>query len=132
MRGSVIIATVTAVTLAVAGCYKLQPVSLERLAVREPPQVWVTTTDFDVVLLENPKVFGDTLVGQVNGEYAELAPGQWQAVRMRTQDKAKTLALVGGTVVGIGMAALLFSGTGGSSSSNFPRCQDEPTDPNCV
>jgi hypothetical protein len=132
MRSTAVIASLIAVTLSGAGCYKLQPVSLQRLTVREPPAVWVTTADFTVLVLEKPRVFGDTLVGQVGGQYTELPPGEWQTIRMRTRDKAKTLALVGGTALGIGMAALLFSGSGASVTpdSNI-SCTEFPSDPNC-
>lgn len=131
MRGT-IIASFIIVALSISGCYKLQPVSRERLVIKDPSQVWVTTTDFETVVLEKPKFFGDTLVGQVNGQYTELMPGQWQTVRVRTQDTGKTLALVGGVAVGLGMAALLFTGTGGGQTydSNI-SCTDEPANPNC-
>ena len=75
-------------------------------------------------------MFGDTLVGFVEGQYQELPLAELQSVRARQVDKLRTALLVGGVIVagGVAMAALQ---DGGESDPNIQMEDDIvlPIDP---
>lgn len=66
----------------------------EYLSTKQPERVWVTRTDGAVVVVNGPQVFGDSLVGFVNGEYAEMPLGQVRQLLARQPARGRTALLI--------------------------------------
>jgi len=120
-------AIVAAVLLPVfVACTTLRPVpdANTYLSGSRPNQVWVRTGDGTVVL-EGPRLLGDTLVGFVDGEYREFMPGEVHGVEVRQPAKWRTIALVSGLVVVGGVLVAVLASTG--PSSEIPNPEQPPT-----
>jgi hypothetical protein len=81
--------------------------------------------------VSGPQVFGDTLVGYVNGAFQELATAGVQRVAMRRPARAKTIALIAGATAGATLVAVWLSGVGDPSPRDEVDCDYEPEDPRC-
>jgi len=111
-----IICAVLLATLASAACKSMKSVTLDQMSLLGPERVWVTESDESVVLLYEPKVVRDTLVGYV-GKHKEKVPSAGvRQVRVQTAAPARTTMLVVG--VGAGLIGLMIavSGTGTSQT----------------
>jgi len=111
-----IICSVLLATLASAACKSMKSVTLDQMSLLGPERVWVTESDESVVLLYEPKVVRDTLVGYV-GKHKEKVPSAGvRQVRVQTAAPARTAMLVVG--VGAGLIGLMIavSGTGTSQT----------------
>ena len=111
-----IICAVLLATLASAACKSMKSVTLDQMSLLGPERVWVTESDESVVLLYEPKVVRDTLVGYV-GKHKEKVPSAGvRQVRVQTAAPARTAMLVVG--VGAGLIGLMIavSGTGTSQT----------------
>jgi len=111
-----IICAVLLATLASAACKSMKSVTLDQMSLLGPERVWVTESDESVVLLYEPKVVRDTLVGYV-GKHREKVPSAGvRQVRVQTAAPARTAMLVVG--VGAGLIGLMIavSGTGTSQT----------------
>lgn len=85
-----------------------------------PKRIWVTLANGDQLVINSPRVYGDTLLG-----FAERAPGVneevWvpladlQEVRARQRSGGKTAALSAAVGAGVGLVLLLFPKGSGSS-----------------
>jgi hypothetical protein len=109
-------------------CTTLRPVADANtyLSNTRPSQVWVRT-DRQTVMLEGPRLLGDTLVGFVDGEYREFLPGEVRGVDVRKPASGRTALLVSGMVI-VGaflIGALASTGPAGSQ----PTPEDDPTNP---
>jgi hypothetical protein len=120
-----------ATTLASAGCYSMKPVTIDEVGPLRPSRIWVTRGN-EIVEVLGPRVFGDTLVGYVNGTFEEIPAASVKHVTMLKRSRGKTVALVAGTTVGVAAFAILLSGTGVfSDPRQFVDCDDDPERPEC-
>lgn len=101
-----------AAALSGVACYSMRPVTLEQLSASEPGAVWITRTDQSVVVVETPRVFGDTLTGYINGEFHELPNTGMKYFRVKQMAGARTAGLVAAAAVGIGTFVGMVSSTG--------------------
>ncbi len=58
--------------LAGVACHTVKPVTLDELNAIRPERAWLTQSDQSVVIISDPQVVGDTVVGYINGAYEEL------------------------------------------------------------
>jgi hypothetical protein len=121
-----------AATVASAACHTLKPVTLEQVNVAKPSEVKVTRGDQSIVVVSGPQVIGDTLVGYVNGKFEELPAADLKQVRMKAPARVQTAALIVATAVGIGMFAMLATGSGvfHNPADNLD-CDDNPDQVGC-
>ena len=97
-----------ALIVPLVACTALRPVTTPQqfIATAHPDRVWITQADNSTLLLEAPRLLGDTLVGFVGGRYQELLLPQVRRVDVRQSAPMRTAFVVAG-VIGIG--ALLIS-----------------------
>ena len=117
-----------ATTLAGAACHTMKPVPLEALGGVRPARVWVTRADQAVVVVDGPQMFGDTLVGYVNGRFEELPAADVRRLVMRAPARGRTAALVAGGA--LGLAAVVYLVSGGGGSRDPCTLQSSECDPN--
>jgi len=86
-----------AAALAVAcaiGCHTMVRVGPAQLGSAEPPaRVWVTRADHSRILVESPRLAGDTLSGIVNGEQEQFVLSEATAVETRESATGRTVAV---------------------------------------
>jgi hypothetical protein len=105
-------------------CTTVVPVSGPRdyISASHPSRVWVKRNDNRVMMVEAPRLLGDTLTGFVDGVYQETLLSDVREVSTRRPAPRRTVFLVGGMVV-VGAAAfavLSASGPGGG----YPTGED--------
>ena len=125
MRGRIVAAVLV---FSIVSCTTLKPVADANtyLSASRPSQVWVQTGN-RTVLLEGPRLLGDTLVGFVEGEYREFMPGEVRGVHVRRPASGRTALLVSGmAVIGATLLGILAS-TGPATS--LPTGEDDPSNP---
>jgi hypothetical protein len=122
------VATAGALLASMVGCTTLKPMADGNtyVSTARPSQVWVSTDD-GTVLLDAPRLLGDTLVGFVAGEYREFLPGGVREVSVRQPAPRRTLLLAGGMVLGSAVLIATLSDTGPSAS--LPTPEEDPTNP---
>ena len=84
---------------------------------KQPGSVWLTRTNHTVVRVDGPRVFNDTIVGAVQGQYAEVPMSD--VVRMSAIAKDKTKTILAATVGGVATATalvMIFQGQGSSQN----------------
>lgn len=105
-----------------SACSTLQPVTTPRefIPAARPDRIWVTTNDNAKLLVEAPRLLGDTLVGFVGGRYEEILLPDTRWVGVRQSAPRRTAFLVAGVVVlGASLAYLLMSnGAGGGAPAS--------------
>jgi hypothetical protein len=134
MRRLIPAAWILAVAFSGTACYTMRPISYEQLGVARPGAVYITRPDQSVVVLETPRVFGDTLVGYIKGEFQELSKTELnpQLYRVRQMAGVRTAALVTAAAVGAGTFVFLVSGAGRSVNPEDTRdCEDDPYQAGC-
>jgi hypothetical protein len=105
-RGSVVhrAAIVALVFAASAACHTIHTVDAADMQRSRPPQrVWVTLPDSSTLLVQQPEVSGDTLVGMVYGEPARVSLNDAVSIRTKQAAPARTVALAlvsGGVLIG--------------------------------
>jgi hypothetical protein len=123
--------------LATAACKTMRTVTLDQVNLLEPESAVVTESDQSVVLMYEPKVVRDTLVGYV-GRYREKVPSaRVNKVRVHAAAPARTALLVAGLTVGMTGFIVLVGGTGQSAvivSTTGPAgyCDIDPDQPICT
>ncbi len=103
------------------------------IANQQPATIWLTRTNRSVVRVDGPRVFHDTLIGAVRGEYTEIALSDVTRVSAMHSDKTKTiLAGVAGGVLTAGALIYIFHSQG-NSQNNSPTGVGGTCDPdtNC-
>lgn len=134
MQQLVIRTLAIAAALAGSSCYTMRPVTFGELGAARPGAVWITREDQSVVIVETPRVFGDTLVGYVNGEFHELSAAELNAhlYRVRRMAGARTARLVVASLLSAGTFAFLISSSGNAPDSGSTRdCDDDPYQQGC-
>jgi hypothetical protein len=121
-----------------ASCYTNRTVAPAQLkAERRPEQVWVTLPDKSTMLIKEPELAGDTLIGMVYGEPERVPLSTAVSIRARQSAPGKTIALaVGGSAAMIGLLVYLQSrpDVGGATKCYYsligtttnPCCQGNP------
>lgn len=109
-------------------CTTLRPVADANayLSNSRPGQVWVRTSD-ETMLVEAPRLIGDTLVGFVEGEYREFLPGAVREVRVREPAPRRTVILTAGMIALGAFLIATLAGTG--PGGRVPTPEDDPTNP---
>jgi hypothetical protein len=64
-----------------------------------PQRIWVTTPDRTTLMLDAPRLTGDTLAGWVAGDYREMPLSDAVAIHFRERAPARTAVLVTATSV---------------------------------
>ena len=112
-------------------CSTLQPVATPQqfIPTAQPTRIWVTQSDNSTLMLEAPRLLGDTLVGFVGGRYQEMLLPQVRWMGVRQPAPRRTTVLVAGLVfVGAGLIAMLASsGPGGG-----PMGGEDPSNPSSL
>ena len=125
--------TLLLAALSSAACHTMKPITLDQVNLLKPQRAWVTEADQTVVLVANPQVVGDTLVGYVNGTYEEMPAAQFKQVIVQAPATAKTVLLVGAVTAGFGgMVYALIGGHGGDKYVGSDYCEEHPEDPACA
>ena len=128
--------TLLLAALAGAGCSTMKPRTLDQVQALGPDRVWVTNSDQSVVLLDEPRVRGDTLLGYIGRQRTKLPSAEIQELRVRTPDHTRTMLLAGGLVVAFGGVLFTVSGSGPSRvQTPLPGgsgdCLKHPEQPGC-
>jgi hypothetical protein len=88
------VALLIALCAAGAACHTVRTVGAEEMqTTRRPEQVWVTMPDQSTLLVQQPEVRGDTLVGMVYGEPARVSLSEAVSIRARQPAPERTIAL---------------------------------------
>jgi hypothetical protein len=105
-----------------AACKSVDPVPspwATYITNKQPTTVWLTRTNHSVVKVDGPRVFHDTIIGAVQGQYAEIPLSDVTRVSAERSDKTKTiLAATAGGVVTVGALVFIFKGQGSSESTS--------------
>jgi hypothetical protein len=72
------------VALASAACKTMKSVTLDQLNILGPDSVWVTESDQSVVVIYDPKVVGDTLVGYIGKRHEKVPSAGFKQLRVQT------------------------------------------------
>ena len=80
------------------------------IPLNHPSQIWVTQSDNAVVVVQLPRLLGDTLVGYVNGEYQEMMLSKAKQVQARRPQAGRTVLALGAATAGVVGIAFLVSG----------------------
>jgi hypothetical protein len=132
MRSAVLVAV-----LASAACKTMKTVTLDEMALLGPECVWVTDSDQSVLLLWEPTLVRDTLVGYVGKHREKLSSDGVKQVRVKTAAPTRTALLVAGFAVGLTGFLVLVGGSGESaipSSTTGPPgyCDIDPEQSICT
>jgi len=99
-------------------CTTMAPVATPQqfIPVAQPSRIWVTRTDNSKVMIEGPRLMGDTLVGFVAGRYEEMLLPQARSIQFRAPAPRRTATLVAGAVLlGAGIIYMLKSSGSGAA-----------------
>jgi hypothetical protein len=114
-----------------AGCSTLRPVTTpqEFIPAARPDRIWVTRADNSKLMMEGPRLLGDTLVGWVAGRYQEILLPETRFMSVRQPAPKRTAFLIaGGVIVGAGLLYLLAgNGLGGSGYNT-----EDPSNPSSL
>lgn len=78
----------------------MRPLESARLNPADLPQrIWVTDSDHSTVILDAPKINGDTIVGWVAGDYREIPLARVASLRTRERARTRTAVAVTATTV---------------------------------
>jgi hypothetical protein len=123
--------------LSSAACRSMKSVSLEQLNALAPDRAWVTQSDQSVVLMYEPKVVGDTLVGYIGRKRERLPSAGFEQLRVQTSAHTRTALLVVGSTAGFIGFLVVIAGSGQSQAlttvpSGAPGdCEKHPDGPGC-
>jgi hypothetical protein len=109
-------------TLSSSACHTMKPVALDQLAGIQPNRVWVKRDHQPAVLVSNPKVFGDTLVGFVNRKYAVMPSASADQVLVKTSAPKRTAVLIAAGAVLLGGVAFRIGGSGAPAAPTQSKC----------
>ena len=117
-------------------CRTTRVVSLEQLRLISPDRVWVTDSDQSVVLVDEPKVVGDTLMGYIGRHRTKLPNAGLKQVRVSVSAPARTALLAVGS--GAAFVGFLVMVGGNGQSQILPvtagapgDCDKHPEQPGC-
>ena len=122
--------------LAGAACSTMKPRTLQQIPELAPECIWVTQSDQSVVLLYEPRVVRDTLVGYVGSQRTKFPTAEIQELRVREPAHTRTMLLAAGLVVAFGGVLYAVSGDGPAQIQMPARggsgdCMDHPEQSGC-
>jgi hypothetical protein len=79
---------------AIAGCHTLRPVAAAQVKTTSEPRLWVTRADHSTIVLDDPRVHGDTPSGVSRGEARRVALLHAIAIRARRSAPVRTAVVV--------------------------------------
>jgi hypothetical protein len=95
-------------------------------------RVSLTLSDRSVVVVYGPKIYGDKLVGFVDGKYHEYPTAQVKEVQVRESARGRTAALIAASVFAVGGAVAWGLSKGGTKGAYTPDiCDVEPDNELC-
>ena len=116
------------------GCHRMQPVAINQLtAATTVERVWITRRDQVTLILDRPRVNGDTLTGFVLGEYREMPVADVATIQERHAARGRTWALVAGSVVVL-VAGVTYMGNRqdvGNAQTCYGGLPEDPPIPCC-
>ena len=121
-----------AVALVATACHTMAPLTMRELNTLRPPHAWVTDQDESVYQISGPQVYGDTIVGYVNGQFREVPQSSVKQVAVRRLNRGKTIALIAASTAAATGIAVWMSGSGLFSDRDDVDCNDVPDDPRCM
>lgn len=125
-------AAAVAAALFATGCHTMLPTTIGEVGTARPGQVWVTRSNDSVVVVATPKVFGDTLMGYIEGQFEELPASDLKHLQVKRIAKGRTAALVTAGVIGTATTLYLISGAGDyEDPAATLDCDDDPELPGC-
>ncbi len=80
--------------MAIAACHTLRPLPSTQLNTNSEPRLWVTRADHSTLVLDEPRVQGDTLSGVIHGEARRLPLSDAIAIRARRPAPVRTAVVV--------------------------------------
>ena len=122
--------------LAGAACSTMKSQTLQQIPELAPERIWVTQSDQSVVLLYEPRVVHDTLVGYVGRQRTKLPSAEIQQLRVREPAHARTMLLAAGLVAAFGGVLFAVSGDGETIiqtpvNGGSGDCTKHPEQPGC-
>ena len=132
MRRALLLATVAS-----AACKTMKTVGLDQVNLLQPESAMVTESDQSMVLMYEPKVVRDTLVGYVGRHREKMPSARINKVRVQVAAPVRTALLVGGLTVGVTGFLILVAGSGEQvpivSTTGPPGlCDIAPEQPYCT
>lgn len=122
-----------ALTLAIlssSACHTMKVVSIDQAPASA--RVTLTMSDRSVAVVYGPKIYGDKLVGFVDGKYHEYPTAQVKEIRAREPAPGRTAALIAASVVVVGgVVAWGLSRLGTKGASTPDICDVDPTNELC-
>jgi hypothetical protein len=118
--------------LAALACSSLQPVAdpFQFITETKPPLVYVAYETGAVMVLNNPRVAGDSVIGTVPGESRSVALSrrQVQSVSTVRRHTGRTAMLIGGLVGAAGVVtyAVLINAKGDDAKCDYSDPKDNP------
>ena len=127
-----VMGSLAAIALSSTACHTMRSVTVDELSALQPGAVWVTRADQSTVLVSGPRIFGDTLVGYVNGRFEEMPATGFQKMLVRRPARGKTAALLVVGLVGVGAFAAAVAASGDyKNPADTLDCDDDPEQPGC-
>lgn len=125
------VCTILLTTLGTGACTTLRPVAAPQqfIPTARPDRIWVTRTDNSRVLVEGPRLMGDTLAGFVRGRYEEMLLPDARWIQVRQPAPRRTALFVAGTTV---LAAGLFFLLSGNGPGGGGYGTEDPSNPSSL
>ena len=128
--------TLLLAAFASTACSTMKSPTLDQLRTLGPDRVWVTQSDESVVLVWEPTVVKDTLVGYIGRRRARLPNAEIQRLRVRAPAHTRTLLLATGLALGFGGILFVVSGNApGRANTPFQGgsgdCTENPEQSGC-
>ena len=102
--------------LSMAACSTMQTVAQPRdfLKTHQPKQVWLSRDSGQAMIaLDGPRLIGDSIVGFVEGEYAEIPVSSVKMMQAKQYSRKRTSTfLIAASAVVVGLFFIVKSGTG--------------------
>jgi len=112
-----------ALLIGAAACHTIRTVPAAQIQRSRPPErVWVTLADQSTLMVQQPELTGDTLVGMVFGEPARLSLTDAVSIRTRESAPGRTAALAvvsGAALLGLFMYLQSRPDVGGGSTCYY-------------
>lgn len=80
--------------IAIAACHTLTPVPASQVTPTSEPRVWVTRADHSTIVLDDPRIQGDTLAGLVHGESRRVPLSDAVTIKARRPAPVRTAVVV--------------------------------------
>jgi hypothetical protein len=111
-------------------CHTMKVVGIDQAPASD--RVSLTLSDRSVVVVYGPKIYGDKLVGFVDGKYHEFPTAQVKEIRAREPAPGRTTALIAASVVVVGgFVAWGLSSLGTKGGFTPDICDVEPENELC-